>query len=139
VSENLHKTCVSYREDMGTTSEGLRKFKEQDSSNPWKDLSEESRESDHAYAAEIPRKLRMISCFPAKEDENRTPVLEFNNQELDRLTEQEHERWNAERLQKQWRLGHCDEKKRVSPFLEPWRDLHKVWQDVDRAMLESYS
>jgi hypothetical protein len=138
VSELLHETYIKYREGMETTDEGLRKFREQDSSKPWRELNEEFRESNRAHAAEIPRKLRMISCFLAKEDENRTAVIKFTKKELDRLAEQEHERWNAERLQKQWQLGPRDEKKRTSPFLEPWRDLPKIWQDVDRAMVESY-
>jgi hypothetical protein len=138
VSERLHETYVKYREGMETTEKGLKEFREQNSSKPWRELNEEFRESDRAHAAEIPRKLRMISCFLARKDENRTAVMRFTKAELDLLAEQEHERWNSERLQKQWRLGPRDEGKRTSPFLEPWRDLPKVWQDVDRAMVESY-
>ncbi|TAQ89075.1 hypothetical protein B7494_g2586 [Chlorociboria aeruginascens] len=137
VSELLHETYVNYRETM-EVGEELRNLKEQDSAKPWMFLSEELKESARAHAAEIPRKLRTISCFLAEEDENRTAVTEFTKKELDRLAEEEHERWNAERLKKQWHFGPRDVGKRSSPFLIPWRDLEKRWQDVDRAMVESY-
>jgi len=48
----------------------------------------------------------------------------------------EHERFNAERLQRQWRMGSRNSKQRTTPFLVPWRDLTQEWKDVDRVMVE---
>jgi len=138
VAERLHKTYLQHRGAMEMTDEERRDFKAQESSKPWKELDQEFKESNRSHAAEIPRKLRMIQCFLAKEDGIRPPVTNFTKKELDLLAEQEHERWNAERLQKQWQLGPRSEKKRTSPFLVPWRDLPKIWQDLDRVMVQSY-
>ena len=52
------------------------------------------------------------------------------------LRRMEHERFNAERLQRQWRMGSRNSKQRTTPFLVPWRDLTQEWKDVDRVMVE---
>lgn len=64
------------------------------------------------------------------------PVPFFTTADLDVLGEMEHERFNAERLQRQWRMGPRNSKQRTTPFLVPWRELTKEWQDVDRVMVE---
>ena len=52
------------------------------------------------------------------------------------LSEMEHERFNAERLQRQWKMGPRSSGKRTTPFLVPWRDLTQDWKDVDTVMVE---
>ncbi|KAI9866751.1 MAG: hypothetical protein M1813_000693 [Trichoglossum hirsutum] len=138
VSERLHETYVNYRKSMAKNDHELKELEKQTSANSWASLSEEYKESARAHAVDIPRKLRMIFCFLAKEDESRHAVIDLKKEEIDLLAEKEHERWNAERLQKQWHLGQRSEENRTNPFLIPWRDLEKRWQDVDRAMVESY-
>ena len=34
------------------------------------------------------------------------------------------------------KMGARNSKQRTTPFLIPWRDLEKQWQDVDRVMVE---
>jgi hypothetical protein len=63
-------------------------------------------------------------------------VPEFTTEDLDMLSEMEHERFNAERLQRQWRMGPRNSKQRTTPFIVPWRDLSQEWKDVDRVMVE---
>lgn len=105
---------------------------------PWKELSEELKESSRAHADSIPYKLRLISCFLSETLEYREPVSEFTPDEIERLGEVEHDRWNSERLQKQWHQGERDPEKRTSPFLKPWQDIERKWQMVDCAMVASY-
>lgn len=73
------------------------------------------------------------------EEERGEPLVkvpEFTVDDLDMLSEIEHERFNAERLQRQWRMGARNSKQRTTPFLVPWRDLTQEWKDVDRVMVE---
>ncbi|KAF2185714.1 hypothetical protein K469DRAFT_631583 [Zopfia rhizophila CBS 207.26] len=134
----LHEKYVTIRKGMANTEEEKKGIEKQASLQPWKPLEEQYKESNRAHACDIPRKLRLIECFLAKKDSTRTAVEEFSETELNKLAEIEHERWNAERLQAQWHKGPRNEKERRNPFLIPWRDLPKIWQDVDRAMVKSY-
>lgn len=134
LAERLHGVYLQQRLKMASTNSEDLEPKDQQ----WSQLGEELKESARAHADDIPRKLRMISCFLAQIQEHRTPVTKFDKEELEMLAKSEHERWSAERLQKQWRLGERDIAVRKSPFLIPWDDLLPEWQDVDRAMVESY-
>ncbi|KAI0438945.1 hypothetical protein F4803DRAFT_71636 [Xylaria telfairii] len=104
----------------------------------WNELSEELKESSRAHAEDVPRKLRKIFCYVALQDQSRSPVTEFSKDEVETLAEEEHERWNAERLQKQWRLGKRVGEQRSSPFLVPWENLSEEWRDIDRGLVRSY-
>jgi hypothetical protein len=100
----------------------------------WPDLDEAFRESNRLLADDIPRKLRAIGCFMAAEPLDRERVTEFSPEEVARLAELEDERWNAERLQRQWRLGERSAERRTSPFLVPWSDLDAEGRSLDEAM-----
>ena len=63
--------------------------------------------------------------------EGAVAVDAFADDESVMLAELEHERFNAERLQRQWRLGPRAIDKRQSPFLVPWRDLGEDWKKLD--------
>ena len=104
----------------------------------WEKLEEEKRESSRAHADSIPHKLRLIKCFTSPEQENRQPLEGFTRGDLEKLAIEEHDRWCAERLQKQWRLGPRDPSARSSPFFVPWSDMTEEWQDVDRKIVERY-
>ena len=138
ISQGLHETYIGKLKGLAWTPSERQNLEKKSSMRPWTSLDEEFKESSRAHAVDIPRKLRMISCFLAKAEKNRIPVEQFTTLELELLAEREHERWNAERLQNQWHLGERDEATRTSPFLVPWRDLERKWQDVDRAMVECY-
>lgn len=138
ISEKLHNVYVEIRRGMAVTDEEKQALKNDLSLVPWPSLKEELKESTRAHTVDIPRKLRMISCFLAEMVDSRKAVDSFGADELAFLAEQEHERWNAERLQNQWHQGKRDAKQRTSPFLIPWRDLDQKWQNVDREMVKSY-
>jgi hypothetical protein len=138
LAERLHNVYIEIRKAMAKTDKEKEDLLKDPSLAPWPSIKEDLRESSRAHAIDIPRKLRMISCFLSEELDNRTPVESFTDDELRFLAEKEHERWNAERLQQQWHLGQRSGDKRTSPFLKPWRDLEPEWQNVDREMVKSY-
>ncbi|PMD27017.1 hypothetical protein NA56DRAFT_640810 [Hyaloscypha hepaticicola] len=138
LAEALHNVYIETRKAMAKTDNEKEDLLKDLSLAPWPSIKEDLRESSRAHAIDIPRKLRMISCFLSEKLEKRNPVKNFTDVELRFLAEQEHERWNAERLQQQWHLGQRNGEKRTSPFLKPWRDLEPEWQNVDREMVKSY-
>jgi hypothetical protein len=104
----------------------------------WPELAAHLKESTRAQADDIPRKLRAVNCFMVDTDRDEffTRVHEFTSSELDMLSEMEHERFNAERLQRQWKMGARDSDQKRTPFLVPWEELSAEWRDVDRVMVE---
>jgi len=79
----------------------------------------------------------MASTDAKGRDRAHAIVEAFTEEEVDMLAEKEHERFNAERLQRQWRMGARDPAMRMSPFLIPWRDLEGRWREVDRVLVEA--
>ncbi|OKL57994.1 hypothetical protein UA08_06497 [Talaromyces atroroseus] len=106
----------------------------------WNYLDEERRESTRIHADTIPGKLQLVSCFLSKTRPHyrATVVQEFEKDEVELLAEAEHDRWNTERLQKQWRLGPRKPEERQSPFLVPWSELSEYGRNLDRAMVACY-
>jgi hypothetical protein len=134
LAEKLHNTYQAQKIVMARTNEERDMIK----SNQWSHLDEEFRESLRAQADDIPRKLRLISCFLSETQESRSPVTAFTDDEQELLAENEHDRWNAERLQKQWHMGTRHPADRKTPFLIPWGDLQREWRDIDRVMVACY-
>ncbi|KAH8670088.1 hypothetical protein BGZ61DRAFT_460542 [Ilyonectria robusta] len=104
----------------------------------WAQLDEELKESSRAHAMSISQKLRNISCYLSEKQGTREPIIEFTRDQVEILAQVEHDRFNSERLQKQWGLGERSPEKRKSPFLIPWDDLAGEWQEIDRAMVKAY-
>merc|ERR1712014_570883 len=80
-----------------------------------------------------------MNCFMLNDTTRGAPLIpvpQFSEDYLDVLSEIEHQRFNAERLQRQWRMGPRNSKQRTTPFLVPWRDLTQEWKDVDGVMVE---
>ena len=94
LAEKLHNIYLEQRIKIATPQE-LKDLKQ------WNQLDEEFNESSRTYADSIPHKLRLISCFLAEKQEYRDPVKEFTGDQIELLAENKHDRWNAERLQRQ--------------------------------------
>jgi hypothetical protein len=127
----LHDVYRKQRRAIAETDAERTQLTADTAMKDWDGLSEEFRESSRLQADDIPRKLRLIDCFMAMEIEERVAVGQFEEHEIDYLAEREHERFNAERLRQQWRLGEREPAKRKSPFLVPWRDLEQKWRSLD--------
>lgn len=138
LAEGLFERYKKQREFMATTPEQKKELESDRAMVDWDELPGELKESTRAQADDIPRKLRAVRCFMSdvKKPEPFVRVPEFSTEELDMLSEMEHERFNAERLQRQWKMGPRNSKNRLTPFIIPWRDLTQDWKDVDRVMVE---
>lgn len=138
LAEGMFETYKKQRTLMARTPEEKKALASDRAMVDWDDLPGELKESTRAQADDIPRKLRAVGCFMLSEERSEPliRVPQFSVEELDMLSEMEHERFNAERLQRQWRMGPRNSKQRTTPFLVPWRDLTQEWKDVDRVMVE---
>ncbi|KXS97477.1 hypothetical protein AC578_9071 [Pseudocercospora eumusae] len=138
LAQGLFVAYKKKRTEMARTPAEKEALESDASMYDWDELAPELKESTRAQADDIPRKLRAVNCFMLNEDRS-DPLIhvpEFSVAELDMLSEMEHERFNAERLQRQWKMGPRSSNKRTTPFLVPWRDLTQDWKDVDRVMVE---
>ncbi|KAK0867746.1 hypothetical protein LTR87_014462 [Friedmanniomyces endolithicus] len=138
LAEGMFEIYKKRRIVMCKTDEERKALDTDRSMRDWDELAPELKESTRAQADDIPRKLRAVGCFMLNEERSEplVKVPGFSVEELDMLSEIEHERFNAERLQRQWRMGPRNSKQRTTPFLVPWRDLTQEWKDVDRVMVE---
>ncbi|KAF2773049.1 hypothetical protein EJ03DRAFT_380299 [Teratosphaeria nubilosa] len=138
IAQGLFETYKQRRIEMCKSEDERQALEHDRSMRDWEELTPELKESTRSQADDIPRKLRAVGCFMLDQDrgEPLVRVPEFSTGELDMLSEMEHERFNAERLQRQWRMGPRNSKQRTTPFLVPWRDLTQEWKDVDRVMVE---
>lgn len=97
----------------------------------WADLTGTLRDSNRSQAADIPAKLVAVRCV-AVPDDGQLPFA-FTPEELDLLSELEHQRWAAERRASGWTLGPGrDPQRRVTPYLVPYQDLPEDIRELDR-------
>jgi hypothetical protein len=129
----LHEVYRKQRMAIAEDDAERAQLKSDSSMGDWDILEEHLRESNRQQADDIPRKLRLINCFMAPKIEGSVSLETFELHETARLAEAEHERFNAERLQKHWQLGDRNIAKRTSPFLVPWRDLAPKWRSLDES------
>jgi ppGpp synthetase/RelA/SpoT-type nucleotidyltranferase len=105
---------------------------------PWDELSGELKESSRQQADHIEAKLRDIGCSVRPVTDRKIVLMSFTDEEVERLSEMEHGRWNAERLTRGWRWG--DEKdttRKISPSLVPWSELPENVRDYDRKTVRA--
>lgn len=104
LAEGLFEAYKKQRERMADTPEKKKELLTDRSMVDWDELPGELKESTRAQADDIPRKLRACNYFML-DQERSDPFIhvpEFTTEDLDMLSEMEHERFNAERLQRQW-------------------------------------
>jgi hypothetical protein len=98
----------------------------------WDELDEDFKESNRAQARHIEEKLRDIGCAvvsarPAGE------TVTLTTDEVERLAEMEHGRYNAERLLEGWTWSEVkDDDRRTSPHLVSWTELADDIREYDR-------
>jgi voltage-gated potassium channel Kch len=100
------------------------------SMRPWAELPEDLKQANLAQAADISHKLRAIDCAIVPESAAAREFA-FTAAEVERLAEQEHERWMQER-QAQGYVPGPDRAARQHPDLVPWADLSESARNKDR-------
>ncbi len=100
----------------------------------WEKLPDGFKESSAQQADHIFEKLREIKCAVLEVTERKIKLIKFTKDEVERLAEMEHGRWNAERLLEGWTLGERkDVTRKISPYLVRWADLPEEVKDWDRG------
>ena len=93
------------------------------------------RASSLAQANDIPAKLRAIGCAIVPLDGKVSPFA-FTAEEVELLAAQEHERWNAERINAGWTLGPKKKpREKITPYLVEFGKLSKEVADYDRLFV----
>lgn len=119
-------------EEYLTAQAGVAKSKEPNLRD-WDSLPDVLRESNMQQADHMLEKLNAIgyTTLPAKDGER--GIVSFTDDEVERLAEMEHGRWNTERLRDGWRLGEKSIERKRSPYLVPWAELPENVREWDRA------
>jgi hypothetical protein len=94
----------------------------------WDRLSPYLRQSNTAQANDIPNKLDVVGKRLVEAGQ---PLM-LTGEEIERLAEIEHGRYNVERLDAGWQLGERHLRRLTSPHLKSWIDLGHDVQDYDR-------
>ncbi len=104
----------------------------------WEDLTPSLKDSNRAQARHILEKLRAIGCRAEPAGDDLLAAFEFTDDELERLAEMEHGRWNVERLLAGWRYGETkDIDRKISPYLVPWDRLPDSVKHWDRIAVQA--
>jgi hypothetical protein len=108
---------------------------------PWSLLREDFKHSNRHQAAcsvEILRRCGFV-VEPVQTPAAQIPLVEFSQEQTERLAEWEHGRWNVERLKNGWRHGEKkDETRKLSPYLVPWSVLPDAVKDYDREAVRGW-
>ncbi|RDW63053.1 uncharacterized protein DSM5745_10164 [Aspergillus mulundensis] len=101
----------------------------------WDDLVEHLKESNRLQADHIADKLRLMGCEirPKPEGYAYPLVRKLKPDEVTRMAEQEHARWNCERLRDGWVWGpEKDIMGKISPYIVSWEQLPDDVREWDR-------
>ena len=104
LAEGLFERYKKQKVLMADTNDKKKALKMDRAMVDWDELPGELKESTRSQADDIPRKLRARNYFMLNEERSDPFILvpEFTLDDLEMLQEMEHERFNAERLQRQW-------------------------------------
>jgi hypothetical protein len=124
----IHEDYVRHQESLGKTPETNPAMV------PWEELPESLKESNRHQASHFGVKLKAVGCGIAPLTDWEAEGFEFTAEEIERMAQMEHERWNAERRREGWRYapGSKNIEKKTTPHLVPWEDLSEEIKELDR-------
>jgi len=124
LAQALHKHYLQGEESKGDLNPA------QPSHRPWRDLEEPYKDSNRQLADDIPRKLREVDRYMVKTSPDPVQNQPFNEKEVERIAEAEHDRWMREKYGAGWKYGKIrDDDKKLHPDLISWQKLVKVNPD----------
>ena len=107
----------------------------------WEELSKSIQQSTRSQAAFAVENLREegYEVRPLASGESCTPPT-FAVEEVERMAEREHGRFNAERIMDGWHYqpGDKDTVKKTRPYLIPWSELDPAIAEFDRDAVREY-
>ena len=102
----------------------------------WESLPSSLKDSNRRQAAAIPDKLSVINCYldsGYKDAVTSNEVDSFTDEEIEAISEYEHEIWVEERRAGGWKLGaEKDIENKISPYLIPYDQLADEIKELDR-------
>jgi serine/threonine protein kinase len=109
---------------------------------PWEDLAPNFKESNLEAAKSAPRMLAIIGYYLDKKNISLVEQPEFprlSDEDIDRLAEMEHARWNLEKLKGGYRYGEKNnEIKRTKNYLVEWERLPQDVREYDYNNVKIY-
>jgi len=94
---------------------------------PWDDLPTHLKQSNLAQANDIPNKLALLGLQLAQPGQ----PLVLSQEQRELLAEEEHGRWNLERLGAGWQSGQRQMSRSLTPYLVPWAQLDDAVRAFD--------
>lgn len=131
LARSIHNVYVAMEAANGKTTDT------NPSMVPWERLPEGLRQSNIAQAADIGDKVEAIGAIIVPESSD-APEFHFTDGEVERLAEQEHDRWMRDKLSQGWTYGEPrDDERRIHPDLQPWASLSEADKDKDRNAIRT--
>jgi hypothetical protein len=128
-ARDLHAAYVERRMSRGET------VATNPSLVPWDRLPSSLQDSNRDQVAHLRVKLRHIG-FDLHDGAG--PPIRLTPEQVEQLSELEHERWVRHRRHDGWVLGTTkDPHKKVTPHLVPWSDLDEATRETDREFVRA--
>lgn len=125
----IHDAYVRHQQSLGQSVQ----------TNPsmvaWEQLPDVLKESNRLQADDAARKLAAVGCgIEPLTDWDAAEAFTFSAEEVEKLSEMEHERWMEERRAKGWTYapGRRNLQAKTSPYLVPWCELGDDIKAYDR-------
>lgn len=104
---------------------------------PWEALTEDKKKANRDQLNDLGNKLKAIGCTILEDLELHEPWT-LAAEEIELLSQMEHDRWMRERLAQGWVWGAVrDNAKKIHPDLIPWADLTEEVKEKDRVMVRN--
>lgn len=105
---------------------------------PWSKLTESFKESNRRHARHVAVKLKEIGCEMVPLCDWRAMDLTFAPDEVEKLAEMEHVRWQNERESEGFSLGpEKDDRLRKNPYMVEWEKLPAEVAEWDRVFVRA--
>jgi hypothetical protein len=100
-------------------------------------LPEDEKEQNRNNVRDIPHKMDIVGYIMVT-NRNNDPEVEFQNEEIEKLAEKEHERWMKQKLDKNWKVAEqTDKSKHLHKDLVDWEKLPDDVKENDRVMIRA--
>lgn len=132
IARSIHRNYIAMKSREGATLDKDPAMK------PWKDLDMEYKEASRSQAANIRGALERNGYSVVSRTDWDEPLVEFSSDEIEKMAEDEHDRWWAERAKRGWKPGTRDLKKKTSPYLIPYDQLDERTKGYDRDFVKLY-
>lgn len=128
IARSIHK---QYRKDNKhkTTDPAMQ---------PYDKLSKVLKDSNLQQATYAEQILKQVG-FGIRQPSGKIRLQRFTREQVEKMAEMEHGRWNVERLKAGWKYGPVrDVANNISPFLTPWKNLPEDVKEYDRKAIKDW-